>query len=505
MSRRGLEPSPSGVLPYLLVVVLGATGTVARAEVTVQPSVSARTTYTDNASLSSGGGDEFIVEVTPAIRLQRSGGRLNGGLNAALRNVRYANESSKDSTFITFRGNGQYEAVDDTLFLEASGSVSRNDRSLFSARSESDPQNTDSSNETRTFVLSPRLHFRLGGAAQGVLRYQSVWSGGNGVESDRRIGSWDLSLNEQDALGPFGWFANYNTTTTEYQDDVRDVSSSVGRVGLSYRLTPRFVVRGSVGRESNDFSVEGTRYYTTHGVGFDWTPTPRTSFSAFTEERMFGRGYDVSLRHRARRSAWTMVYSRDYTSSTSLIQTSVEDYYYDLLYQSLSSIEDEALRDAATRALLAALGLEGVSGQVNFVSNTQTVRETLRGTMVLTGIRNTLTVSLYRTENERISPDLIISGLDDFAGTNFIKTQGGLVSLAHRISGKSSANVSLSRTETEGQGTTDRSQTNTDLVLGLTRRLGAHSTGGLNYVRSWRSGDVAGDENRLSASFSIRF
>ncbi|MAS40756.1 MAG: TIGR03016 family PEP-CTERM system-associated outer membrane protein [Porticoccaceae bacterium] len=474
------------------------------AEVVIEPSIRARMTYTDNVSLTEDGEADFVTEVTPSISVRRTGGRLTGSASGGVRNVSYANDSDRSSSFIDFRGRGQYEAIDDTLFIEAVGSVGRRDRSLFSARSESDALNTDSSNETRFFSLAPRLEFSLGAGVRGTLRYQQTWNSGASATSRQRTGTWNLNLADQEALGALGWFFNYSKTNTQYDGGLRDVNNELMRLGLSYQLTPRFVARGSVGRESNDFSLQGEQEKTTHGFGFDWTPTPRTSFSAFTEERLFGRSYDVSLRHRARRSAWSLIYSRDYSSSNSVIEASAEDYYYNYWSNLLSDsgVSDPALLDALARLLAAQNG----SANIGFVSNTQTLRRNLRGTVTLTGVRNTVTVSLYRNETERLTPDLIVSGLDDFALSNHITTSGATASWVHRVSGASNLNASLSRQDTQGDGgTTDRDQTRTGLSVGLTRRIGPNTNGALLYTHTRRSGDVSGDENSLSATLGIRF
>lgn len=478
----------------------------ALAQVVVTPSISTKATYTDGRSTSANSDGEFLVEVTPRISLRENQGFLTGSMDASLKNIKYFNDSSRSTSFVAFRGEGHFEAVEDVFFIDASGSVSRNDRSAFASRSESDALNTRASNETRFFSIAPRLQFHLGNFADGRLQYSSTWnSGGSKAVSAQRVGQLSLNLDNRRNSGPLGWFAGYDRVTTKYDGDIRDVTREVARLGPTYRLTPQFTLRASVGRESNDYASSGTRSDNTYGFGFDWVPTIRTSLSAFSEERIFGRGYDVRFKHRMRRSQFNLSFSRSFSSSTNVVQKSLEDYYYDLIYSSLSGIEDEAQRDALTRILLVQLGLDGASGQIGFVSNAQVLTRQFRAGWSITGVRNTLTISYDQRESENQSTDLILSGLDDFAISRQIKSKSMIVSLAHRLSGFTSLNTSLSRTRSEGSGSAGREQQNTGFSLGLTRRLGAKTNGGLTYTHTKRTGDFARDTNTLTATLGIRF
>ncbi|QID18549.1 TIGR03016 family PEP-CTERM system-associated outer membrane protein [Nitrogeniibacter mangrovi] len=480
-------------------------GAQAESNVVIEPGVKTRATFTDNVNTSAKGDSDFIMEVTPSIRLSRRAGRLTGSFDGSLRNVLYTNQNDRSTSFISFRGNGEFEAVKDLLFIEAVGSVSRNDRSAFGSRSSSDPLNTNANNETRYFSLAPRLQFRLGPSAQGTLRYQAAWNNGSSITNSRQTDTWTLNLKDAEAYGPLGWYVNYSHNTTQYDGSPRDLTDELGRAGVSYRLTRQVVLRASVGRESNDFSLSGRQSKTTYGYGFDWIPGPRTSLSATTEQRLFGRSYDLAFSHRSKRSALQLSYTRDYSSSDQLIRTSIDDYFYQLIYDSLGTISDPLQREAAARYLVDQLGLAGVSVQSAFVSNTQTLRRNLRADLSFTGVRNTVTVSVFRTEAERISPDLIVSGRDDFASYNLIRTRGLSLALSHRLSQLASANAMLGQTQTKGEGLISRNQRRTTFSLGVSRQLGARSNGSLTYRHQRQTGDTAFTENAITATLGLRF
>ena len=479
---------------------------VAQSVVRITPSIDTRMTYTDNVGADASANSDFIFEVSPAIRISRQAGRVTGSMNASLRNVMYMEESDRNSSFISFSGRGEVEAVEDLLFVEARGRISRDNLSLFSGRSSSDALNTSSADESRSFAIAPRMELRFGNTGTGTLRYQSQWQNGTGSTSGQRVDTWSASGQDGSAFGLLGWFASYDQSDSHYDDGVRDVSRDNGRVGLSYTLTPQLVLRASVGRESNDYSSGSRQSGSTHGVGFDWSPTARTSLSVFTEERLFGRGYDVSFRHQARRSAWRLSYVRDFASTDDVFTGSAEDYYFDLFSTALANaIPDPAQRDAAVRQLLSQLGVAGSGAQVGFLTNAQSLSRRLNASMSLTGVRNTLTFSVYRSDRSRLAPDLIASGLDQFASFDHVRDVGASVSLNHQLSGLSTLSVALSRNKATGEGTSSEQTRRTGLSVGLSRKLGPKSSGSLSYRHQRANGTTDFTENSLTATLGVRF
>ena len=490
-------------VPFFALMTISAH---AAGNLSIEPSINTRATYSDGRNGTNGADSDYMFEITPSIRLARDRGALTGGFTFSLRNAYYIDAPESNTSFVTFQGNGAYEIIDDTFFIEARGNVSRQDRSLFSAQSDSDTFNTSASNETRLFSLSPRLQFRLGSTGEGQLRLEETWfSGGNGVRGSRRERSWVLNLSDGSAFGPLGWFADYRRNSTNYDDNVRETTRESGRLGLSYRVSPRFTLRSTVGREKNDFNPNDVQSKTTYGFGGDWNPTDRTSLTAFVEERLYGRGYDLQFRHRSRKTVWSLSFTRDYVASSSLVSTSANGYYYDYFYDLFAAqVPDPVQRDQVTRAFLAAIGLDALPQEISYVSESQSLRQAVRGSVVIKGIRNTVTVSLFRTQDERLSSDVVIAG-DDFDGNSVIVRSGGGVSWTRQLSPKTSLNSSINLSDTKGSGSNAREQKLTTFRVGLTRRLGVKANGALIYSHTKREGDIAGDENQITASLGFRF
>ncbi|MBT0960615.1 TIGR03016 family PEP-CTERM system-associated outer membrane protein [Denitromonas iodatirespirans] len=484
-----------------------AGGAWAQSVVQVTPSISSRLTFTDNVNASSNSESDWLLEVSPGIAVRRDSGRVNGNFDASLRNVVYANSDDRNTTFLALRGRGEVEAIEQLLFVDLGASISRNNQSLFSGRSSDDPLNTSADNEVRSFNLGPRLEFAFGNSAKGRLAYNNHWlSGGGSTLSNRRTETLTGMLEDGEAFGPFGWSLSYDKVNSHYRDNDTEATRENGRLGVSYTVTPQFILRASVGRESNNYNAGRTDEGTTHGYGFDWFPTTRTSVTAFTEERLFGRGYDIKVSHRGPRSSWRLSYVRDYTSSEEVIAESLEDYYYQLIFDSLAGQGlSNVQRDVVARALLQQSGLTGSGLQVGFITNAQYVSRNLRGDFTLSGVRNTLTVSLYRTERSRLAEDLIVSATDDFRNFDQIRDTGMIVSLNHKLSGLSTLTASVGRNNIQGSGVTSQDNKRTTLNLGVSRRLGPKSTGGLTYRHQKSTGSSDFTENALTATLGVRF
>lgn len=508
MTKRHDDFRLAGHLAVGLACLLSASAW-AQSVVQVVPSVSTRMTFTDNVDASADGESDWLFEVSPAISVRRTSGRINGNLDASLRNVVYANSDDLNTTFLALRGRGEVEAIERLLFVDVGASISRNNQSLFSGRSGDDPLNTNEDNEVRSFNLGPRLEFAFGKSATGRLNYKNQWlSGGGSALSNRRTETLAGALQDGEAFGPLGWSVSYDKVDSHYDDSDSKASRENGRVGLSYTVTPQVILRASVGRESNNYNAGRTEDGSTHGVGFDWFPTSRTSVTAFTEKRLFGRGYDVQVAHRGQRSSWRLSYVRDYTSSEELVSESLEDYAYRLYYDGLSgSGLTDVQRDVVARQLARGYvsATAGSGQQVGFITNAQYVSRNLRGDFTLSGVRNTLTFSVYRTERSRVAQDLIVSATDDFFNLDQIRDKGMIISLNHKLSGFSTLTAAVARNNVQGSGPVAQDSKRTSLSLGVAHQLGPKSTGGLIYRHQKSDGSTSYTENTLTATLGVRF
>jgi uncharacterized protein (PEP-CTERM system associated) len=156
---------------------------------------------------------------------------------------------------------------------------------------------------------------------------------------------------------------------------------------LGYRIDRKLRVSGSLGYEDND--VDTDRDDTsgiTWDVGADWTPTPRTSFSASYGDRYFGHTWSGSVNHRSRRSTFGLDFSR-----------SVENRRDAQLADSFFFLVDETgapITDPSTGFPIIANIPELSETDEDFLNNQ------VRGILTLTGRRTSVTVTSTVSKRE---------------------------------------------------------------------------------------------------------
>ncbi|MBR0568562.1 TIGR03016 family PEP-CTERM system-associated outer membrane protein [Azoarcus sp. L1K30] len=507
------QPDRCAVPTRLLAIVLGVAGSCgAFAQgVVLTPSLQTQLTWTDNVDASSAKESDWIAEVSPGLALSRDSGRFSGTLNARLRNVMYASDASRNTSYVDLQGQGEIEAAENMLFVELAANISRNNLSSFSGRSGNDNLSVAATNETRTWSLGPRLEFRLGDNARGTVRYRSTWlSSGSSQVSDQRQGLLTAQLSDPAAGSLLGWGLDYSQNTSEYDDSTtRNVTQETARATLYMNVTPQFRMRAIGGHESNDYASAQREGGSIYGGGFDWNPTERTSISGTTEERIFGRGYNFSLKHRAQRSTWDLSYVRDISSSLQTLSGGIfQDPLFLAFYNDpamIAALPDSAQREAFVRLLL---GYPATGGTGEVVSNAHFLSKSLRGAFSLIGVRNSFSMSFMRTDRARLSSLTGLSAQDDFALSDTVKTSSVTLSFNHKLSGTSSLNTAVTRSRSQGASGTGLDTRRTTATVGVTTQLGARTNAGLAYRYQRSDGSSALSdftENAVTASLGMTF
>ena len=501
-------PRPARMLQCLALALASCAALPASAQqVRIEPYVSGSLTWTDNVdAASSGGGSGLVADIAPGISIARDGGRIQGRLDASLRNQVTLSGDKGDSTFLSLLGRGGIEAVDDLFFIDMDASISRDNTSLFGGRIRGDTLNTDSDDEIRTFGIAPRLELRFGDTA-ATLAYRARWLDSGGELGSQRVGQWLANAGNATAFGYFGWGANYSRTDTAYgSSGTTDVSQEVARGILYINVSPQLRLSLIGGHESNDYAVRKGESGSITGAGFDWRPNERTTVSGVSEKRIFGRGYDFQVNHRRARSSWELGWSRDISSSLDTFETLLEDPMYRMFYNALaSSIPDPVAREQAVRQLLQSLGYTSAGLNETVVSSNYFVDRRLRAGFSLIGVRNVLSFSLLRSERERLGGVTFVSLQDDLSIYERVRETSGVVSFSHRLSAHSALSVGLTRSRARGEGTAAADTRRTLFSLGLTTRLGPRTTAGLSYRYQKSSGSDDFTENAIIANVAMRF
>lgn len=446
----------------------------------IRPRISMTMTATDNGRVGNGtkGESDLITELAPGIRIDGRTAKLRGYFDYSLRGQHYLNDSYT-RTQNGLNALGTLEAIDDWLFIEASGNISQQSISAFGTQANDSLQNSNST-ETATYRISPYVRGKLGSAVDYQLRYTASTTRSDASNaSDVDVSQWVGRLGGSTPFQSLRWSIDANRQTTDYSNG-RKTDADLIRAIATYAITPQFRVSLSGGWEKNNYSSLDQESRKTHGYGFDWNPTPRTQISAFKESRFFGDGHRFSFNHRFPMSSIRYTDSKDVSVLPNQFATAGMGSIYDLYFEQFApQIPDPVLRAAFVNALLAASGInpnqQVVSG---FLASQASVRRQQQLAYVLYGVRNSLTLQLNRSESSSL---LAAAAIDDFSQSSTIRQHGMTLSFSHRLSPLSSLNASANRQQSTGTGTgSNLKTTTTAYVVSASTKLGAKTTGSLS-------------------------
>ncbi len=475
----------------------------------VTPGFSLSETYTDHVSSDPGnGGSDLITRISPGISLRGQGKRLTLSADYHLNAVFYASNSDENELQQALNAFATLEAVEDWLFIDMNGVISQQYINPLGALSADNSSINDNLTQTGSFQLSPYIKGRLGRYADYTLRYsRSYTQSESDLASDTDVESWTGRLSGATSLAKLGWAVNGSRQRYDYNNGRKTESSDL-RGLLTFALDPQFNLLASLGRESNDFASLDSKTYDTHGYGFNWRPTERTDVYAFREKRFFGYGHNLSFKHRMKRTAIQFTDSRDTSALPARFTTVGLGNIYDLLYNLFSSsIPDAAERAQATESLLATLGIPpDTRVTTDFLTSQVTLQRRQELSLLVTGVRNTVTLSLSRSRSEGLSA---LTGLGDVFNTYTDITQRGLsVNWSHRLTPLSTAGVTASYSKGSGSRTGgEDSSASKQLAVTYTTKLGARTNASLSVRQTQFTGSLSRDytEHAVVGILSMTF
>ena len=499
----------------LLAVLASAMASAYAGEWTITPTLAITETATDNVALSDRNKkSDLISDVNPGIRIEGSGGRSKLRLDYQMHNLFYAQDSSRNEIQNSLNALGTLEAVDNWLFIEASGNISQQSLSAFGSSSSSSSVNVNTnlnSTETATYRISPYIVGSFGSFADYQLRYNlATTSWKSSLSNDENTSELVGSLKGNTRFASLGWSVDASTQTVDY-DRGRDSEDDRLRGVLTYQINPQFRVLLIGGVESNNYQSRDKESNTTSGAGFDWSPTERTLLSVSREDRFFGPANTISFTHRTARTAWKYTDTEDVVTQTDQQSTAGLGTYYDLFYNMLSySIPDQAQRAAAVSSMLLSAGIPlNAELEGSFLTNGSTIEHRRELSFALLGSRNTLTFAGGETQSERASQGALISalGASSFSDAQKIRQRFASINWSHKLTPYSSLIASASRTNSKGSGTGIANLETTEQMynLNFTTQLGPKTNAGVSFRHVVGDGTVDYTENALTGTLSHRF
>lgn len=454
----------------------------------LEPAISVRGTYTDNANLAPGGSErsDVYTEIAPSIRLRGQTARLRLTAQYAPRLFYYTNGTSADRVYHSLSSFANLEVINNFFFIDANANVSQQFISPFGPRPGEQGSATPNRTETRTYGVSPYLRGVTRSGITYLARYNTQWTNtASGSVGDSRRSDWLGRIDSP--VRRFGWGLDYNHNDVKSNDQPSS-TLELARARLYYQATPELRLQARGGYETNDYGLTDSSG-SIYGGGIDWRPGPRTVASGYWEHRFFGDSYSASLDHRTRLTAWHLGASRDVTTTPQqLLAPGTTDAATLLNAILTASIPDPVARQAAVDQLLRQAGIPRFLGTPTTLLVQQPfVSQSLNGSAALTGVRNVLVLSLFYSESEPVTA----GGATVPPGFLFqrpIKQTGGTLSYTLRVSQVSSLNASASRIKSKEDAAASSvpaaSSTQETYQLILTQTLAPKTTGfaGLRYV-----------------------
>ena len=473
--------------------------------ISVAPRVSLAETFTNNVALSSASARaEQITEISPGIRLQIDGGRIKTYFDYALTELVYAHNSSPRKAQNALNAFGSFEALENRVFVDFSGSISQQTVSAFGAQAVDNALVNSNRAEVSTYRISPWVRGQMGSFADYEARYSRSTSGtdAQAAPGATTVDSM-IKISGGRALGNLGWNADLGRQSVDYSSG-RPTSSDYFNVGLVFDVNPQLKVIARAGREANNYTGDAQQAYLTNSLGLNWLPSGLSSVSLTRSQRSFGQAYNVLLAHRSARTVWKFSDTKDVSTTPSERVASIGSMY-DLLFSQFASAEPNPVaRAQMVENYLQTNGINPSTTVANsFLTSALSVQRRQELSFALLGLRGTITFLASRAQSSRL--DSLSIGVDDLADAGAVHQTGLSVQYAHRLTPDYSLGILFSQQRTSGSASLQVSDLRT-FNINVSGKLGKRSTVSLGARRTVADSETSPySESALTGNFNVQF
>jgi len=459
-------------------------------------SASVTGTYTSNVDYAPQGqatGD-FASTLSAGFNIHGEGARLklNGSIGASM--LLYASQTQNNSIAPNVNLSASLEAIEKFAFVDASANLSTSFLSPFGPQPASLVNATSNRYVSQTYAVSPYIKGVLGSTNISYqVRDDNYWttasSFGNSSSTVPNTYGNNLSASMSSGTNPVGWRLEYNRYYFDNgiqvggggsRVDPGNYTLQVARAIVSHQVDPQLQVSGRIGYEGNKFPTTDTQG-TIYGAGLQWSPTERTNVGGFWEHQFFGSSFSWQISHRLPNAAISANFTRGLTSfpQLALLIPAGATVTQFLNAAFTTRIPDPVARAQAIDEFLARTGLPPtLAAPVNFYGTSITLQNAQTVSLVLIGVRNSLTFTVFNVASEAISGQgTELPPALQFGQNN---TQTGVgVNYNYQLSGFTSlgANASYSRTVTNQTSLNDLRSNNGNAGLTLSTSFGPRTTG----------------------------
>ena len=472
----------------------------------IKPRISLTETLTDNVAIDGRTGNkeaDLITQISPGVHIEGKSARLRAYLDYTL-NAQIYSKSDTSRTRNSLNSFATLEALENWLYLDANARIAQQSISAFGTQSPGITSINTNATETATVGFSPYIRGQFGGLVDYGLRYNrsSTRSDASAV-SDIDLAELSGYLKGNTFFRELQWSADASNQTVDYSGGRKtEASRATGR--LTYLLTPQFRIIGAGGWEENNYASIDKQRHSTHGYGLDWNPTERTQFSAFKERRFFGDGHNVSFSHRFPNSSIRFTDTRDVSVLPNQFANPGYGTLYDVIAAQFAALPEPARTTAVQNFFNAnptiSPNTQAVSG---FLNARATVQRRQQLSLVVTGVRNTITLLANRNLSQSMFASNVLA--DDFSRVSEIQQQGFSISYSHQLSPLSSFNTLFSRQENTGRGVETLKTTTNLYQFNFLTKLGAKTSASLSIRHMESDGTLSYKENALIGAITYTY
>jgi uncharacterized protein (PEP-CTERM system associated) len=462
-----------------------------------RPRIALAETWTDNVRLSPAHPQlDQITEVSPGIRIDLQGERVNAYVDYTFSEIAYRQSSVPRKSQNALNAFGTLEVIDGWAFVDMNGAIARQTISAFGTQSGTSTSLDANQTELSTFRISPYVRGRLGDIASYQARYsRSVTDSDSPTVKGVSVADAAINVAGDFRLSKLGWSADVTQHRIDYSQG-RSTDDDRLQLGMSYTMSSQFKVQANAGWEYSNYTTPDQRRRPTTGIGVSWFPSELTRLSASLTHRSFGDTHQLSIDHRTARTAWRISDVRDIATTPGQASVQSQGSVYDLLFSQFASVEPNLVaRAQLVNAYLQASGIspDAMAGH-GFLASSVYLQRRQDLLFALLGVRDTVTFMTTRSDSRRL--DMLSPAVDDLATVTQLRQLGWSMNLSHRLTPDYALAALVSRRRSTGAVGLQHSALSM-FSLNLTGRQSKHASVSLGLRRAIASGTAHYDETAV--------
>jgi uncharacterized protein (PEP-CTERM system associated) len=405
-------------------------------------------TYYDTQRARGYSGGEFVTELTPAVRISGRLGPVEGSFDYSLSALHYS-EGSQANGIVSNARNGLNTAftitpLDNFAFIDVRAGITQQSLTPFGEQSVPGSSRPNSNlTEVYEVSVSPYVRGSVSGLAEYTARLRAASTNAqNSVSSDSTTVDASFALNSTGG-GVLGWGLSASRQRVDYR---ATGTTGTGRVDATIRGSPSpdLQLTANAGRETTDVVGGVKRTYDVHGFGARWTPSERTNVDFKTDQRYFGRSWNLGLGYRTARTVWRYSNVKDAIDGGGPSGVGRPLTLYDLYFNQFASVmPDPVQRERLVLDYLRSIGANpGASVGGGFLVETKTLQNRQDLSFAYQGQRASFNLLAYGNDNRAIDKTT------NQATGDPVVTRGYLGTLSYRLTPVSSLSLTGNQTKT---------------------------------------------------------